>query len=78
LRRIRDSFPLRPLGCVDAPAQFGKFRFWEIHLLKWANKICLLAASLCTSGLGHGVLLSAVSGSWGYAKSPTQNESSER
>ena len=44
---------------VYAPAQFGKFRFRNIHR-KRTNRIlvrCLLAASLCASGLGHGVLL---------------------
>ena len=48
LRCIRDRFPFRPLGRVDAPAQFGKFRFRNIHM-KRTNGIlvsCLLAALL--------------------------------
>jgi len=32
LRRIRNQFPFRPLGGVDAPAQFGEFRFRNIHM----------------------------------------------
>ena len=57
LRSIRNGFPFRPLCRFDAPTQFGEFLFWKIHFLKRTNSICLLAASLCTSGLGHGVLL---------------------
>src|SRR6266446_951579 len=56
LRCIRDRFPLRPLGCVDAPPQFGNFCFRKIHI-KRTNCICLLAASLYSSAFGHGVLL---------------------
>jgi len=60
LRRIRDCFPFRPLGCVDAPPQFGKLRFRKIRL-KRANRIlvCLFAGSLCSSAFGHGVPLSS-------------------
>src|SRR6267378_4027950 len=60
LRRIRDCFPFRPLGCVDAPPQFGKLRFRKIRL-KRANRIlvCLFAGSLCGSAFGHGVPLSS-------------------
>ena len=46
LRCICNRFPFRPLCRVDAPAQFGEFRFRNIHL-KRANRIlvsCLLAA----------------------------------
>jgi len=32
LRLIRDGFPIWPPGCVDASAQFGEFRFRNIHL----------------------------------------------
>ncbi len=60
LRCIRDRFPFGPLGRVDAPAQFGKFRFRNIHRMKRTNRIlvsCLLAGLLCCTGCGHGVLL---------------------
>src|SRR5712672_708617 len=56
LRCVRDRFPFRPLCRVYTPAQFGKFCFRKIHI-KPTNCICLLAASLCSTGLGHGVLL---------------------
>jgi hypothetical protein len=36
LRGIGDGFLVRPSGCFDAPAQFGQFRFRNIHL-KWPN-----------------------------------------
>ena len=48
LRCIRDRFPFRPLGRVDAPAQFGEFRFRNIHM-KRTNRVLvirLLAALL--------------------------------
>ena len=32
LRKVRDGFPLRQPGRVDAPAQFGQFRFRNIHM----------------------------------------------
>jgi hypothetical protein len=59
LRFIRDRFPIRPPCRVDAPAQFGKFRFWNIHLKRTNSSLVsrLLAASLCSTTLGHGVLL---------------------
>src|SRR6267143_1458922 len=59
LRIIRDRFPLRPLRCVDAPAQFGQFRFRNIYMKRTDSILvrCLLPASLCSTGLGHGVLL---------------------
>src|ERR1700757_1074629 len=53
---IRDRFPLRPLCCVYAPAQFSQFRVWNLHV-KRTSCICLFATSLCSTGLGHGVLL---------------------
>src|SRR6266481_610620 len=56
LRCVRDCFPFRPLCRVYTPAQFGKFCFRKIHI-KRTNCICLLAASLCSTGLSHGVLL---------------------
>src|SRR5258708_5754496 len=56
LRCVRDRFPFRPLCRVYTPAQFGKFCFRKIHI-KRTNCICLLAASLCSTSLGHGVLL---------------------
>src|SRR4029077_137699 len=53
---ICNRFSFRPLCRFDAPAQLGKFWFRKIHvkrtnagLVRW-----LLAASLCTAGLGHG------------------------
>src|ERR1700680_3551314 len=55
LRCIRDSFPLKPLCCVDTPAQFGEFRFRKIHM-KRTNRILVswkLAALWCSTGLGH-------------------------
>src|SRR5271154_4010919 len=57
LRCICNRFSFGPLCRVDSPAQFAKLRVWKIHLLKWTNSICLLAASLCSTGLGHGILL---------------------
>src|SRR5438445_5173189 len=59
LRRIGDGFLLRESRRRDAPAQFDQIRFWSLEA-KWANRglvRCLLAAPLCSSGLGHGVLL---------------------
>ena len=53
LRCIRDRFAFRPFCCVDAPAQFGKFRFWNIHM-KRTNRIHLggsFATFLCSTGL---------------------------
>ena len=52
LRLVRDRFPFRPLGRVDAPAQVDKFSFRNVHL-KRTNRIlvsCLLRASLWTTG----------------------------
>src|SRR5260370_11677374 len=34
---ICDRFPFRPLCVVDAPAQFGEFRFWDSYFLKRTN-----------------------------------------
>jgi hypothetical protein len=56
LRCVRNRFPLRPLCRVDAPAQFGKFRFRNIHM-KRTNRSCLPAAWLCSAGLAHAVFL---------------------
>src|ERR1700694_5376606 len=56
LRSVRDCLPFGELGRLDAPVQSGKVRLWHIHL-KRTNCIYLLAASLCSTGLGHGVLL---------------------
>src|ERR1700694_3669129 len=56
---IRDRFPFGKLRCVDAPAQFGEFRLWKIHM-KWTDSIlvsCLFAALLRSTGVGHRVLL---------------------
>jgi hypothetical protein len=36
LRCIRDSLSVRPLGCVDAPAQFSEFRFRNLDM-KWTD-----------------------------------------
>ena len=44
LRCIRDCFPLRPLCCVDAPAQVGDLRFRKTHM-KWTDRAGF--------GLGH-------------------------
>src|SRR5215470_9479984 len=38
LRRIRDRFPVRPPGRIDAPAQFGQFRFRNGIHLKRTNR----------------------------------------
>ena len=32
LGRIGNGFPIRPFCCVYSPAQFGKFRFRDIHM----------------------------------------------
>ena len=57
LRCIRDRFPFRPPCRVDAPAQFGQFRFRNIHTKRTNCGLvcCLLAAWLCGNGLGHAV-----------------------
>ena len=55
LRCIRDRFPFGPPCRVDAPAQFGQFRFRNIHM-KRTNRILgrsLLSAFLCSTGLGY-------------------------
>src|SRR5580704_656880 len=59
LRFIRDRLPIRPPCRVDAPAQFAKFRFWNIHLKRTNSS---LVGRLCSTGSGHGVLLSSNSG----------------
>ena len=46
LRCIRDRFPFRPLCRVDAPAQFGQFRFRNIHM-KRTNSGLITARLLC-------------------------------
>src|SRR5262249_44013808 len=59
LRLIRNRLPVGPPCRFDAPAQFSKFRFRDIHL-KRTNCIlvsCLHATLLGSSGLGHGILL---------------------
>jgi len=38
LRRIRDRFPVRPPGHVDAPAQFGQLRIRNNAHLKRTNR----------------------------------------
>src|SRR5436190_21000862 len=50
---ICNRFSFRPLCRVDAPAQFGEFCFGNSSHLKRTN--WLLAASLCSSALRHGV-----------------------
>src|SRR5580704_5056262 len=60
LGRIRDRFPFGPLCVVDAPAQFGEFRFWKIHLVKRTNCAvvsCWRAAFLYSNSCGHRFLL---------------------
>src|ERR1700720_4606698 len=51
LRRIRDSFLFRQLGCVDAPAQFGQVRLWNVYMKRTNGilVICLLAALWCST-----------------------------
>jgi hypothetical protein len=64
---ICNRFSFRPLCRVDAPAQFGQFGFRNIHM-KRTNcilVICLLPALLCSTGLGHGVLLFSSFGFFG-------------
>src|SRR5260221_10695067 len=60
LRRICNRFPLGPLCCVDPPAQFTQLSLWNVKHMKRTNRILviwLLAALLCSTGLGHGTLL---------------------
>ena len=59
LRCIRDRFPFRPLRRVDAPAQFGKFRFRNVHM-KWTDRGLIAARVLCN--ISHGFAL--LSGLW--------------
>ena len=70
---IRDRFSFRPLCRVDAPAQFGQFRFRKIHM-KRTNSIlvsCLLAGLWCSTGLGHIGLLFSGLGFFGLSHEPT-------
>src|SRR5271167_754243 len=53
LRFIRDRLPIRPPCRADAPAQFGKFGFWNIYLKRTNSR---LVGCLCGTGLGHSVL----------------------
>ena len=46
LRCIRDRFPFGPIRRLDAPAQFGKFRFRNIHM-KRADGGLITALRLC-------------------------------
>src|SRR5262245_50431222 len=46
LRCIRDGFSFGPLCRVDAPAQVGQFRFWNIDM-KWTNSGLITARLLC-------------------------------
>ena len=52
LRLIRDRFPFRPPCRVDAPAQFGQFRFRNIHM-KRTNR------GLVSTGCGPGLLVAS-------------------
>src|SRR5690348_8331468 len=55
LRKVRDGFPLRKACCDDTPSQVGQFRLWNVDM-KRTNRILftrLLAASICSSSLGH-------------------------
>src|SRR6266849_3449354 len=59
LRCIRYEFSLRPLGCVNASAQVGEVRLRCLKV-KWTNSglvSCLLGGWLCSTGLGHVLLL---------------------
>src|ERR1700733_13657461 len=52
---ICDCFPFRPLCVVDAPAQFGEFRFRDSYFLKRLNRTvagCQRAAFLYSSSWG--------------------------
>ena len=48
LRRVRDGLLLRPPRGLNAPAQFGKFRFRNIHLKRTYRILvtCLFASRL--------------------------------
>src|SRR5882724_783274 len=46
LRCIRDRFPIRPHRRLDAPAQFGKFRFRNVYV-KRADGCRIAAPRLC-------------------------------
>src|SRR5262245_13649338 len=56
LRCIRDRLPLGPPGCVDSPAQVGKFRFRNIHA-KRTQRILVggVMTTFCSNGFGHDV-----------------------
>src|SRR5580704_13148598 len=56
---ICDRFSFRPPRVVDAPAQFGEFRFWNIYFLKRTNRTVVScgAAFSDSSSCGHGFLL---------------------
>src|SRR5580704_9870707 len=54
---ICHRFPFRPLCVVDAPTQFGEFRFRDSYFLKWTNRTvvsCQRAAFLYSISCGHG------------------------
>src|SRR5580693_2348193 len=60
LGSIRDRFPFRPLGCIDAPAQFGELRFRKVNFWKWTNCTvvsCYRAAFLYSNSFSHRFLL---------------------
>src|ERR1700732_1838649 len=53
---ICDRFPFRPLGVVDAPTQFGEFRFRDSYFRKRTNRTvasCQHAAFLSSNICGH-------------------------
>ena len=60
LRFIRDRFPIRPPCRVDAPAQFGEFCFWNIHM-KRTNIGVISTRQLCDSSHTGSVIASSPS-----------------
>jgi hypothetical protein len=53
LRLICDGFPFRPPCHFDALAQFGQFRFRNIHMKRTNGGL----VSYLLAGLGYGILL---------------------
>src|SRR5678816_471176 len=86
---VRNRFPLGPSGRLDTPAQFSQIRFRNVYI-KRPNRClisCLLDPLLCSTRLGHGVLLLVVSlcaphrvvlGSWvvrsSFSRSPLRSQ----
>ena len=55
LRCIGNGFAFRPLGRVDAPAQFGKFRIRKVHVKRTNRMLISLLTTSCSNIWIHGL-----------------------